>query len=383
MGKTSYARLTPFARGKVVGMSLAGARHSKIRNTVRKTDGNRAGHRAIKAIVAHARDDPNYEGENSSAGGRPQELSPEEVCQLKQLVQEEVGIAVVTAKYCQKRLRFLRRISEEGVRRALKRLGLAWRLRRCKRAVLKKHKPERIAYCRWVLKQPQGDLNRWAYIDGTTFYLARDQSQLEDKRRAALGKYVWKMANGQDSLDDKNVGPSAYAKAQGQPIKIWGFFCDGHLEYYVLPEDYTERGKEITEHMTGERYRGMVDKHFADWRKACLARGRVFACKDFEGFLRTPETVLSETASGCDQLEKYPKASPDFNAIEGWWRRLKMYLEERAPTELETREAFLQRLRRAVGHLNTHCRAEGRRLCRNQKERARECLKLKGSRTKW
>ena len=58
------------------------------------------------------------------------------------------------------------------MRLALRRLGLAWRLRRCKTAVLKKHRSSRVAYCRWVLRQPQSELNRWAYIDGTTFYLA-------------------------------------------------------------------------------------------------------------------------------------------------------------------------------------------------------------------
>ena len=70
---------------------------------------------------------------------------------------------------------------------------------------------------------------------------------------------------------------------------------------------------------------------------------------------------------------KYPKSSPDFNAIEGWWRKLKLYLEEREPTERETRDEFLRRLRRAVDHVNTKCRAQGRKLCQNQKERAREC----------
>ena len=360
-----------------------GASHADTRDQVRKTDGSRGGLRAIGQIAAHARNDPDYEGENSSAGGRPRELSPEEEDTLKKFMRDEVGVAVLTVKLCQKRLTFLRRLSKEGVRRALKRLGLAWRLRRCKRAVLKKHKPERISYCKWVLAQPQRDLNRWAYVDGTTFFLARDESQLEDKQRASLGKFVWRMANGQDSLDDKNVGPSVYAKAQGLPIKIWGFFCDGRLEYMVLPKDYTDKGKLITTHMTGERYHDFVTKNFQGWRKACLSRGRVFVAKDFEAFLRSPENIEAEADAGCDQIAKYPKSSPDFNAIEGWWRRLKMYLEERAPTELEDRDTFIRRLRRAVNYLNANCRAEGRVLCRNQKERARQCLTLKGSRTKW
>ena len=38
---------------------------------------------------------------------------------------------------------------------------------------------------------------------------------------------------GQDGLFDENVGPSLYAKAQGMPVKIWGFLGNGRLEYYI------------------------------------------------------------------------------------------------------------------------------------------------------
>ena len=145
-----------------------------------------------------------------------------------------------------------------------------------------------MAYCRWVLRQPQSELNRWAYIDGTTFYLARTEAEHTDKQRAALGRYCWRMDNGQDSLADRNVGPSAYAKAQGQPIKIWGLFCDGRLEYHVLPKKYTEGGKEVTTHMNGSRHNHMVNRHFARWRRASLPRGRAWVVKDYEWFLRTP-----------------------------------------------------------------------------------------------
>ena len=44
-------------------------------------------------------------------------------------------------------------------------------------------------------------------------------------------------ANGKDGLLDENIGPSMYAKGQGLPVKIWGFFANGHLEYYLLPKD--------------------------------------------------------------------------------------------------------------------------------------------------
>ena len=74
---------------------------------------------------------------------------------------------------------------------------------------------------------------------GCAWYLARSEAELGDKNRAALGKMVWRMANGKDGLLDDNVGPSLYAKAQGNPVKIWGFLANGRLEYWVLPEDYS------------------------------------------------------------------------------------------------------------------------------------------------
>ena len=265
----------------------------------------------------------------------------------------------------------------------LHRLGLAWRLRRGKAGIPAKYKTSRVAYSRWVLKQSSKDLARWAYVDGTAWYLARTLEELEDKQRAATGKYCWRMATGQDSLEDKNVAPSSYAKAQGLPIKIWGFFCDGHLEYYLLPKEYTEAGKLSTQHMNGSRYKAMVKKHFANWRRICQSRGRVCVAKDYERFLRSPANTDAEAKAGCDQIPLFPKCSPDLNAIEGWWRKLKMHLEANQPTDLESRSAFLKRLRRSVHYLNKHCREHGRKLCRNQKERARECIKLSGARTRW
>ena len=192
------------------------------------------------------------------------------------------------------------------------------------------------------------------------------------------------MISGEDGLEDRNVGASSYAKAQGLAVKIWGFFCDGRLEYYALPKDYNKKGRLTTQHMNGERYKVMVERHFADWRKKCLPRGgRVFVVKDYERFLRSEATIAAETKAGCQQVPTYPKCSPDLNAIEGWWRKLKLYLEEREPTQRETRAEFLRRLRRAVDHLNSKCRAHGRRLCRNQKVRARECKRLSGARASW
>ena len=109
--------------------------------------------RAIDALIAHGKD-KRYVGGDSKAGGRLGELTEQEEAALKKLIIDEVGLARVTIQYCEKRLKFLRRLSKEGVRLALHRLGFAWRLRRAKTAIAKEHVAARIKYCRWVLRQP-------------------------------------------------------------------------------------------------------------------------------------------------------------------------------------------------------------------------------------
>ena len=194
------------------------------------------------------------------------------------LVFAERGKAKVTVKFCRKRLRFLRQLSKQTVQRALCDAGLRWLRRRSKTLVPRLGKVARMEYADWLLARRQNFLDRFAYTDGTTFYLARGAEQAANKKRAALGKYVWRMANGKDGLLDDNVGPSLYAKAQGLPVKIWGFFANGQLHYYVLPKD-----GQRTMHMNGDLYEWLVSDRFATWRKACFGDdGSVHLVQDHE-----------------------------------------------------------------------------------------------------
>ena len=82
----------------------------------------------------------------------------------------------------------------------------------------------------------------------------------------------------------------------------------------------------------------------------------------------------------CPMIETYPKHSPDLNAIEGVWALLRQRLTSTEPEEVETRERFLQRLRRCEARLNTHHREAMLTMCTTQKQRAAEVLKLRGAR---
>ena len=105
--------------------------------------------------------------------------------------------------------------------------------------------------------------------------------------------------------------------------------------------------------------------------------------QDHERCLWQDRCMKALRLAGCHALQIYPKHSPDFDAIEGWWRVLRDRLEMTALEEMETRAQFLFRLRSTVRWLNEHMRDNALLLSRNQKARAADVLKLEGARTKW
>ena len=102
MGK--FGRLSAFTRGRIVGKAEEGATTSKIRQACLKKDGKKAFARAIRAVVARVRDDPQWDCTDSRASGRPQELTSQEQKKLSEFMITEVGIARVTIPYCKKRV---------------------------------------------------------------------------------------------------------------------------------------------------------------------------------------------------------------------------------------------------------------------------------------
>ena len=134
----------------------------------------------------------------------------------------------------------------------------------------------------------------------------------------------------------------------------------------------------------GDLYEWLVTSKFATWRRKCFGDDRpVHMALDFERCLREDRNIEAMRDAKCPVVEAYPKCSPDFNAIENVWHRIRQRMEEYAPEEMETRAQFLQRLRRTVNFLNDHCRDELMTLCTNQKERAEAVKKLKGAKSQW
>ena len=382
----TQTHLDAFARGVIWGMHLAGMSRADMVEHVQKPDGGAVPVNTIDRVIAKKRASPEWRGEERAReGGRPQAASPATQVALRKLVFKERGSHKVTVSFCKKRLPALRRVSDDSVERYLHSAGLKWltRRRRRKSWVPEPHKADRLAFAEKVLRMHASSLGRWAYTDGTTFFLARGEDEAGQKRRAALGPYVWRQATGKDGLYDDNVGPSLYAKAQGLPVKIWGFLANGHLAYWVLPAD-PEKPKKKTTHMNGETYNRLVTGKFREWRRACFGDDK--PCRlvqDHEKCVWMEHNLAALRQAGCPVIDDYPKSSPDLNAIEEAWNLVRQRLESTEPEEFEGRPAFVARLRRCVNWVNERQGDALLTMCTNQKLRAKEVIELEGAKTKW
>ena len=390
---SSFARLSPLAKGRIIGLREAGVKRPEIQKRVRKKDGKRPSLQSVDGVLERYEQEPEWDGvEVRTAGGRPCDVTPQQAKKILDILVRDVGKRVVSAASVKRQLVELRRVPNRTIQRTFHRLGYDYLQRRGKAAIGEKYKPSRLTYCDWLLKQEQTYLNKFAYLDGTSFFRPRTEEENRDKQRASLGPRGWRLEDGSDSLEDKNIGASSYAKSQGKVVKIWGLFFNGRLEYWTLPEEVDEKGRMKSLNMTGARYNHLVKTFLAKWKRKCyptFPKGeKVPLIKDFEKFLRWGsdkqfDNMKAERDAGFETVKKHPKLSPDLNAIEGWWRVLQQRLQLSAPTSLESRPDFLKRLRRTVTWLNCNAKQHGKLLCTNQKERARAVKKLQGARCKW
>ena len=55
--------------------------------------------------------------------------------------------------------------------------------------------------------------------------------------RRALGTYVWQHLNNSDAMFEECIGPSAYNKGQGHPVRVWGMLACGVINIHIMDED--------------------------------------------------------------------------------------------------------------------------------------------------
>jgi hypothetical protein len=363
--------LGPFELGQIKAHLHHGVNPAEIARLVTNTDGEHFSETAIRNAVDKLHNDTSFAGEREDGSGAPRKTTAAMDRTILREVFKTRGKKKVTINYLKKKFPPLRLLSRFCVAERLHDAGLKKLRRRRKTLVGKKYLAPRISYCKWVLQRQKKRLARWAWTDGTTFFMDRDYEEKEQSERAALGRDVWKMADGSDSLFTDCVGPSEYTKAQGQPVKVWGLLAMGVLHIHIL-----DKG----ENMNAELYAWLIDEKFEPWMGNCDE----LVC-DFEKCLRGKVAKEALQRVGLSLVPGYPKVSQDFNAIENVWKMLRERLNEMIPkgSAVETRECFVARLKAAVKWLNHHREESLWYLSTNQAERCQQCLDLKGARTSW
>ena len=165
MVKTSFARLSPLAKGRIIGLRQAGTRRHEIKKRVKKKDGKSPSLQTIDGVLERFEDDPEWDGcEDRTAGGRPRDLTVKQEAQIRKILIRDVGKHVVTATFVKRLMKEIRHVPDRTVQRTFHRLGYAFLYRRGKAAIGDSYKPARLKYCDWLLKQDQSFLNKFAYV---------------------------------------------------------------------------------------------------------------------------------------------------------------------------------------------------------------------------
>lgn len=193
MASTSHARLTPYLRGVVFGMSLAGATVNEIMAEVCKTDGTKMSYNGVKDCIAmcHSNGGMRWDGDAfaNANSGPPRKTSGADDSSICKLVVKNRGKVKVTIGFVRRKLPKLRRkVTARTIQRRLGEAGFAYLPRRKKSLVTAVHKVARLEWASWVLSRRAATLARWAFTDGTTFFLARDQTERQHSARGALGQ---------------------------------------------------------------------------------------------------------------------------------------------------------------------------------------------------
>ena len=363
------ARLTPFEIGQIKAHAEHDLSAPSIAARVIKSDGQPVGRQAVLDVLARLHADPKWRGERAEGSGRKRKTSPAlDKAIVNEVLQKRAAVKV-GVKFLKKRFPALRSLSKTLVEERLHEAGLEYLRRRRKTLVPKEHKKTRLAFAKRVLTLRTPSLSRWAYSDGTVFFLDRTDADAESSKRASLGRYVWRRADRTDALYEECVGPSSYKKGQGTPVRVWGLLTNGKLNITILP-----RGERVNRWW----YAWIVQRYFPQWLDGCNQ-----IIQDYEACLRCTEPLDEFRKLNVQVVKDYPKCSQDLNAIENAWKLLRDRLDQTQPAQMESREDFVARLRNAVRWVNENCYDQLLHFCTNQKERAAEVVDLKGGRTSW
>jgi len=315
--------------------------------------------------------EPTWTGERKEGSGRKRATTPAEDQAMVRAVKKFHGERRVNAVTLRKLEPAAKKVGTRTLRRRLRESELRWCRRRRKTVIPAESVTARLEWARWLKRQSAAYLRRMTFTDGVSFYLGRTDTQHANAQRAALGLFVYRETTSQDALYKDCVGPSSYAKAQGECVRMWGLLRKGQLHARILLRGTV---------MNRWEYEHIIRTDFARW----LSRDRwPLLVQDHERALWCQGPMEACAQTGIQVVEQHPKHSADLNIIENVWSLLRSRLDDTMPAEPETRADFVQRLRSAIFWVNRNHKETMLKWQRDYKQRAHDVLENNGHRAKW
>ena len=92
MPKTSFARLSPLAKGRIVGLREAGKERTEIQQMVKKKNGKPPSPQSVDSVLQRFKSDPEWDGcQDRAAGGRPRDLSAQQEAKMQKILVRDVA----------------------------------------------------------------------------------------------------------------------------------------------------------------------------------------------------------------------------------------------------------------------------------------------------
>ena len=250
-------QLGPFEIGQIKAHLEHGLKSPAIAGRLRKADGKSAyTENAVYKAICKLEDNPSWRGEREVGSGAPRKTTKKQDSEVIRWVLKWRGEKKVTVRAMKKEFPYLRKFNDSLVEERLFEADLVYMRRRKKCLVTEAHLAKRVSYCQSVKRKHDATLEKWAYTDGTVYYLDRSESEHANTVRRALGSHVWRKADNSDAMYQECIGPSSYNKGQGIPARVWGMVACGVVHIHVLNEG---------EVMDGTLYAELVEDKFEDW----------------------------------------------------------------------------------------------------------------------
>jgi len=353
--RVSNCELTPYTRGKIVGLSLKGAKSTEIQDRLKITRG------ALRSTLSL--DCLRNEGVSQPRTGRPKVYTEAEERKV-------VRHARINPKdsYAQVKKACNLSFSHRTIKKILAEHGIVnWRARR--RPFL----TEEMAAARlaWCLKHRYMSEEEWG------LFMWSDECSVE-RGKGKRDEWVFRTAN---QKWDKNM-IQTYSCKKNMKVMVWGCFWDkGRTSLYIMDRDF----ESLKHGYSANSYLEVLNAEVDPWYQT-LDSGYIFMQDNAS--IHTAKKVKKWFAShGIGVVADWPPYSPDLNPIEHIWWILKKRVFEMFPdiaTDKSESEHARQQLESALqAAWDTIDKESFDCLYQSMPSRIEACIKAEGWHTKY